>query len=153
MKYVKKDVEQLIKTNIGVKIRKLKLRGRIDSESTNKILLFFKDNVLNLYVLEYNLLHHNFVSFDKIKIVYGFFDPSSNYIRRRIFYNDKTFKFNVIKRIKFYEYNKSFEYVYYDNDKCNYKAVKKVINLNSIEMPEDLKVYLKLDTEQFLNIL
>ena len=153
MKYVKKDVEQLIKTNIGVKIRKLKLCGRIDSEPTNKILLFFKDNVLNLYVLEYNLLHHNFVSFDKIKIVYGFFDPSGNYIRRRVFYNDKTFKFNVIKRIKFYEYNKSFEYVYYDNDKCNYKVVKKVINLNSIEMPEDLKVYLKLDTEQFLNIL
>ena len=153
MKYVKKDVEQLIKTNIGVKIRKLKLCGRIDSEPTNKILLFFKDNVLNLYVLEYNLLHHNFVSFDKIKIVYGFFDPSSNYIRRRVFYSDKTFKFNVIKRIKFYEYNKSFEYVYYDNDKCNYKTVKKVINLNSIEMPEDLKVYLKLDTEQFVNIL
>ena len=41
MKYVKKDVEQLIKTNIGVKIRKLKLCGRIDSESTNKILLFY----------------------------------------------------------------------------------------------------------------
>ena len=153
MKYVKKDVEQLIKTNIGVKIRKLKLCGRIDSESTNKILLFFKDNVLNLYVLEYNVSHHNFVSFDKIKIVYGFFNPSSNYIRRRVFYNDKTFKFNVIKRIKFYEYNKSFEYVYYDNDKCNYKAVKKVVKLSSIEMPEDLKVYLKLDTEQFLNIL
>ena len=72
MKYVKKDVEQLIKTNIGVKIRKLKLCGRIDSEPTNKILLFFKDNVLNLYVLEYNFIHHNFVSFDKIKIVYGF---------------------------------------------------------------------------------
>ena len=51
MKYVKKDVEQLIKTNIGVKIRKLKLCGRIDSESTNKILLFFKDSVLNLYGL------------------------------------------------------------------------------------------------------
>ena len=153
MKYVKKDVEQLIKTNIGVKIRKLKLCGRIDSESTNKILLFFKDNVLNLYVLEYNFIHHNFVSFDKIKIVYGFFNPSGNYIRRRVFYNDKTFKFNVVKRIKFYDYNKSFEYVYYDNDKCNYKVVKKVINLNSIEMPEDLKVYLKLDTEQFLNIL
>ena len=153
MKYVKKDVEQLIKTNLGVKIRKLKLCGRIDSESTNKILLFFIYYVLNLYVLEYNVLHHNFVSFDKIKIVYGFFNPSGNYIRRRVFYNDKTFKFNVIKRIKFYDYNKSFEYVYYDNDKCNYKVVKKVINLNSIEMPEDLKVYLKLDTEQFLNIL
>ena len=48
MKYVKKDIEQLIKANIGIKIRKLKLCGRIDSESTNKILLFFKDNVLNL---------------------------------------------------------------------------------------------------------
>ena len=48
---------------------------------------------------------------------------------------------------------KSFEYVYYDNDKCNYKVVKKAVKLSSIEMPEDLKVYLKLDTEQFLNIL
>ena len=121
MKYVKKDIEQLIKTNIGVKIRKLKLCGRIDSKPTNKILLFFKDNVLNLYVLEYNVSHHNFVSFDKIKIVYGFFNPSGNYIRRRVFYNDKTFKFNVIKRIKFYDYNKSFEYVYYDKDKCAVK--------------------------------
>ena len=55
MKYVKKDIEQLIKANIGIKIRKLKLCGRIDSESTNKILLFFKDNVLN-YLNSYYLI-------------------------------------------------------------------------------------------------
>ena len=30
---------------------------------------------------------------------------------------------------------------------------EKAAKLSSIEMPEDLKVYLKLDTEQFLNIL
>ena len=64
------------------------------------MLYYFKITIYKIKKKVYN----KYINGSKVQ---GFFNPSGNYIRRRVFYNNKTFKFNVIKRIKFYEYNEA----------------------------------------------
>ena len=46
-----------------------------------------------------------------------------------------------------------FIYKYYDYSKKTYVNINKNINNGSTKMPNNLQVYLKLDSEQFLNII
>ena len=68
MKYISKNIEQLINSNIKIKIRNLKFCGKI-YDKFGVVKLFFRDEKFNFYILQYDTFNNEFISFLKVEYI------------------------------------------------------------------------------------
>ena len=157
MKYVSKNIEQLINSNIKIKIRNLKFCGKI-YDKFGVVKLFFRDEKFNFYILQYDTFNNEFISFLKVEYIRNFDDvinyKMDNFDFLTIEYEKTKMNFKILNGISKSLFSKFiFIYKYYDYSKKTYVNINKNINNGSTKMPNNLQVYLKLDSEQFLNII